>query len=205
MLSAGESGESACDQADGTVFVLAGGGNLGAVQVGQLYALLESGIKPDAVVGTSIGALNGAFVVNHADLSGMEELAELWASVRRRDVFPVSVRALARGVFGHQQFLFESLGLRSVLLRAQFGFTHLEDAPIPVHVVATDLNTGNPVVLDHGETIRCLLASSAVPGLYAPVEIEGRTLVDGGVVANVPIAAAEALNPSRVYVLPTVP
>jgi NTE family protein len=188
-----------------TVFVLAGGGNLGAVQVGMLYALLEAGIKPDAIVGTSVGALNSAFLAGHGDLAGVEELANLWASVRRHDVFPLSMRVLTRGVFGHQQFLFESLGLRSLLLRAQVGFARLEDAPIPLRVVATDVHKGEAVVLDGGETIPALLASSAIPGVFPPVEIDGLTLVDGGVVANTPIAAAEALGPSNVYVLPTFP
>jgi NTE family protein len=189
----------------GIVFVLSGGGNLGAVQVGMLYALLEAGIRPDAIVGTSIGALNGAFVAGHSDLAGVEELAELWASVRRHEVFPFSMRVLAHGVFGHQQFLFESLGLRSLLLRAQIGFSRLEDAPIPLHVMATDLRSGEAVVLNREETIPALLASSAIPGVLPPVEIDGRMLIDGGVVANTPIATAEALNPSSVYVLPTVP
>jgi predicted acylesterase/phospholipase RssA len=161
-----------------TVFVLSGGGNLGAVQVGMLYALLEAGIKPDAIFGSSIGALNGAFLASHADLAGMEELAELWVSVHRREVFPMSVAALLRGVFGHQQFLFESLGLRSLLLRASFGFERIEDAPIMLRVMATDLSTGEAVVLDSGETIKALLASSAIPGVFPPVEIDDRILID---------------------------
>lgn len=190
---------------DRTVFVLSGGGNLGAVQVGMLYALLETGIKPDAVVGTSIGSLNGAFLAGHANLAGMDELGELWASVRRRDVFPMSARAVSRGIFGHQPFLFESLGLRSLLMRANFGFDRLEDAPIPIEVVATDLDTGDPVVLKSGDTIRALLASSAIPGVFPTVEIDSHTLIDGGIVANTPIAQAEELEPSTVYILPTVP
>lgn len=188
-----------------TVFVLSGGGNLGAVQVGMLHGLLEAGIRPDAVVGTSIGALNGAFLAAHTDVAGVQELAELWASVRRRDVFPMSVRALARGVFGHGQFLFESLGLRSLLLRADVGFDRLQDAPLPFRVVATDVQSGEPVVLSRGETVRALLASAAIPGVFPPVEIGGRMLIDGGVVANTPVGVAEALDPGIVYVLPTAP
>jgi NTE family protein len=188
-----------------TVFVLAGGGNLGAVQVGMLYALLEAGITPDAIVGTSIGALNGAFLAGHPGLQGVEELAELWTTVRRTDVFPVRARDLVRGVIGQQRFLFESLGLRSLLLRAQIGFADLEDAPVPLSVVATDLHTGEAVVLERGNTVRALMASAAIPGVYPPVELDGRTLVDGGVVANTPLAQAERYNASRVVVLPTVP
>lgn len=188
-----------------TVFVLGGGGNLGAVQVGMLQALLRSGIKPDGVVGTSIGALNGAFLAGHANLSGVNELSALWDSLRRRDVFPVRVRGLLGGLFGHQQSLFGSAGLRGLLLQAHLGFERVEEAPIPLRIVATDFYTGAAVILDRGEVVRSLLASSAIPGLYPPVEIDGRTLVDGGVAANTPIAQAESLDPQVVYVLPTLP
>ena len=191
--------------AGGTVFALSGGGNLGAVQVGMLRALFESGIRPDAVVGTSIGALNGAFLAGHNDLDGVTELSELWGSVRRPDVFPVSVRSVVRGVLGRQQFLFDSVAMRDLLVRAHFGFARLEDAPTPLHVVATDLESGDPVVLSTGDTIRALLASSAIPGVFPSVEIDGRTLVDGGVVANTPITQAEEFDPAVVYVLPTAP
>lgn len=190
-------------ESGGTAFVLGGGGNLGAVQVGMLYALLEAGIRPDLIVGTSIGALNGAYLAGHADLDGVENLAELWAAVRRPDVFPMSMRSVARGLIGHRNFLFESYGLRSVINRAQLGFSHIEDAPIPLHAIATDLSTGEAVVLSKGLTTEVLLASAAIPGLFPPVEIDGRLFVDGGVVANVPILEAEALGASTIYVLPT--
>ena len=171
----------------------------------MLYALLEAEIKPDLIVGTSIGALNGAFLAGHADLAGMDQLGDLWASVRRREVFPMSVRAVLRGIFGHHPFLFESLGLQSLLMRANFGFDRLEDAPIPILAVATDLGSGDPVVFSSGDTIQALLASSAIPGMFPSVEIDGRTFIDGGVVANTPIAQAEELDPTTIYVLPTVP
>jgi NTE family protein len=188
-----------------TVFVLAGGGNLGAVQVGMLYALLEAGISPDAIVGTSIGALNGAFLAGHPGLRGVDELAQLWSTVHRPDVFPVRVRELLRGVIGHRKHLFDSIGLRTLLQRADLGFEDLEEAPTPLSVVATDLHTGEAVILSAGNAVSALLASAAIPGVFPPVEIDGRTLVDGGVVANTPIAQAERYDPSLVIVLPTVP
>jgi NTE family protein len=188
-----------------TVFVLGGGGNLGAVQVGMLYALLAAGIKPDGLVGTSIGALNGAFLAGHPDLAGIKALAALWESVRRRDVFPMRIGGLLRGAFGQQPFLFGSLGLRRMLRRADLGFERLEEAPIPLRVVATDLGARDAMVLERGDVVPALLASSAIPGVYPPVEIDGRTLVDGGIVANNPIAQAEAFDPQVIYVLPTLP
>lgn len=188
-----------------TTFVLTGGGNLGAVQVGMLRALLEAGIRPDRIVGTSVGALNGAYLAGHAELSGMEELAALWASIRRRDVFPVTVPGLVRGLLGRRNFLFPSLGLRNVIMRADLGYAQLEDAPIPCHVVAADLDAAEVVVLSSGSVVEALLASSALPGLYPSMLIGDRRLVDGSVLASVPIAEAVSLGASRIFVLPTVP
>lgn len=189
----------------GTVFALAGGGGLGAVQVGMLYALLEAGIRPDAVVGTSIGAINGAYLAGHADLQGMQALAEMWASVHRRDVFPLTVHNLVRGLRGKQDFICDPLGLRSVILRSRLGFSRLEDAPVPLYVVATDLEGSRAVVLSEGPVIEALMASTAIPGIFPAVRIGGRPLVDGGVLADVPVTQAEALGASSIYVLSTLP
>ena len=190
---------------ESVAFVLSGGGNLGAVQVGMLRALFEHGIEPDGVVGTSIGALNGAFVAGHPHLAGVDELAHLWMSVRRQEVFPLHPRSLVRGVLGHRPYLFDGFGLRSLLSRADFGFDRIEEAALPLRLVATELRSGRPVVLNRGRLVPALLASSAIPGVFPPVEIDGRTLVDGGVVDNTPIAEAEPLDPTVIYVLPTVP
>lgn len=185
-----------------TVFVLGGGGNLGAVQVGMLHALVEAGFTPDAIVGTSIGALNGAFFAGHGDLAGVEALRELWLTVRRQDVFPTNMRSIARGLFHSQNHLFGAEALRALVLRADIGFSRLEQAPIALHVVATDLCRVEVAMLSTGDAVTALLASAAIPGLFPPVEIEGRTLVDGGVLANLPVAEAEELDPSVVFVLP---
>ena len=185
-----------------TAFVLGGGGSVGAVQVGMLRALLEAGIRPDLVVGTSIGALNGAFLVGHLDLDGMKEMKHFWNSVQRREVFPISPRNLVRGVLGHHNYLFTHLGLRSLITSADLGFSRLEEAPVDVHVVATDLVSGEPIVLSRGDTVEALLASAAIPGVFAPIVIDGRTLIDGGVVANLPVRQAVELGANRLFVLP---
>jgi NTE family protein len=185
-----------------TAFVLGGGGSLGAAQVGMLRALLEVGVRPDFVVGTSIGSLNAAYLAGHLDLDGIESMAELWSTVRRADVFPLSVRSLVRGVMGHRNHLVDALGLRTLIGRAEFGFGNLEDAPIPVHTVATDLLAARPVVLSSGDTTQALLASAAIPGVFPPVNIGGRLLVDGGVLANLPVFQAVGLGATRLFVLP---
>ena len=153
------SSESTSRAKDTTAFVLGGGGSLGAVQVGMLQALLRAGIRPDLVVGTSIGSLNGAYLAGHPDLDGVRHLGELWASVRRSDIFRINVRRIVGGVIGNRDHIFDALGLRSLLCRADLGFARIEDAPIPLHVVATDLLDGKPVVLSSGDLIESLVAS----------------------------------------------
>jgi len=188
-----------------TAFVLGGGGNLGAVQVGMLFALIEAGIRPDLIVGTSIGALNGAYLASHCDLEGVDRLGRLWSGVRRSDVFSLSVRGLLQGVVGRRDHLFEDVHLRDLIMRADLGFARLEEARIPVHVMATDLLSGDPVVLSSGDTIEALMASAAIPGVFAPVTVGGRVLVDGGLVANLPVLQAVELGATRLFVLPTMP
>jgi NTE family protein len=149
-----------------TAFVLGGGGSLGATQVGMLQALLESGFRPDLVVGTSIGALNGAYLAGHPDLAGMRSLGHLWSSVRRPDVFRINVRNLLGGFLGRRDRLFEAIGLRRVISQADLGFARLEEAPVPVHVVATDVVTGAAVVLSDGDATDVLMASSAIRAFF---------------------------------------
>jgi NTE family protein len=187
------------------VFVLSGGGSLGAVQVGMLRSLIEAGIRPTGVVGTSVGALNAAFLAGHDDLDGVQALTDLWMSIRRSDVFPVSVPSLVRAISRRSQFLSDSARLRNLILRAELGFERLEDAPIPLRVVAADLACGEPVVLERGDAVSALLASSAIPGIFPSVRFDNRELVDGAVAANTPIAQAEGLNPTEIYVLSTAP
>jgi uncharacterized protein (TIRG00374 family) len=185
-------------------FVLSGGGSLWAVQVGLLRALLEADISLDLVVGTSTGALNGPFLVGHLDLVDIAALEKLWHLIHRLDVFRISPRHLMRGTFGSQNHLFSQLGMRSLNVRADLGFSRLEEAAIPIRVVTTDLFSGDPVVLSEGDTIEALVANAAAPGVFSPVEIGGWTLADGGVVANLPIRQALELGATRVSVLPAI-
>jgi NTE family protein len=185
-------------------FVLGGGGNLGALQVGMLYALIESGIRPGMIVGTSIGAINGAFMATRLDLEGIAELGRLWSSLRRRDVFGINAGTLVGGLFGRRGHLFDAGPMRRVV-ESFLNFRRLEDAPVPLAVVATELATGKPVVLESGDAVTALLASSAIPGILPPVEIGGRMLVDGAAAADLPLAQAVSLGAKELYVLPTAP
>jgi len=189
---------------DPPTFVLSGGGNLGAVQVGMIYALIESGIRPGMIVGTSVGAINGAFLASRADLDGIGEIARFWSSLRRRDVFGIGVLPLALGLVRQRSYLFDSRPMRRVL-ESFMAFTRLEEAPIPFAVVATALDTGEPVLLDSGNALTALLASAAIPRVLPPVEIDGRLLVDGAAAADVPLRQALSLGARNLYVLPTAP
>jgi NTE family protein len=186
-----------------TAFVLSGGGSLGAVQVGMLRALAERGIVPDLLVGTSAGALNALFVAARGPgPAALDELATVWAALRRDDVFPVRARRAVLALAGARDSLCTGSGLAS-LVRRHVGLARLEDARIPVHLVATDLLTGEEVLLSDGDALSAVLASSAVPAVLPPVRRDGRTLVDGGLADDAAISQAVALGAECVYVLPT--
>lgn len=188
-------------QADGVALVFQGGGSLAAPQVGMLRALLEAGLIPDLVIGSSAGALNAVAFASHPDLAGLDRLGQVWMSLRRRHVAPFSARMVLAAVTGCGAGLVSNSALRDLLEGADVAH-RLGGTAIPAHVVTTDLASGAAVVLSGGDTVPALLASCAFPGLYPPAELGGRLLVDGGVSADVPVLQAEALGARVSYVLP---
>lgn len=185
-----------------TAFVLSGGASLGAVQVGMLRGLGGAGIRPDLIVGTSVGALNGGWIASRPDAAGIDALAVLWRSLSRNDVFPTRPILGLLGFLGQRPNLLPNSGLRR-LLTDNLGFSRLEDAPIPLHVVATDVLSGHDVLLSSGNAVEAILASATIPAVFPPVKIDRRYLIDGGVVNNTPLSHAIALGADRVWVLPT--
>jgi NTE family protein len=183
-------------------FVLSGGASLGAIQVGMLQALAEHEVRPDLVIGTSAGALNAAWVAGHPGLAGLDQLAEIWAGLRARDVFPLRPWPGVRALMGRGSALISSEPLRRLIER-HLTFDRLEEAAIPLYVVATDVITGAEVLLDHGDAVAAITASASLPGIFAPVELDGNLLMDGGIANNTPISHAVALGADTVYVLPT--
>jgi len=172
--------------------VVGGGGVLGAAHVGVGYALEQRGFVPDLIVGTSVGALTGAIAAAHPG-SAAPWLDRVWSRLRRRDVFP----------FGHlssRGSIFADHGLRRLITTAALP-SQIERLRIPFTAVAMDLVTGAQVVLDHGDLESALLASAAIPGILPPVVREGRTLVDGGMIAYVPVRAALQAGAASVVVL----
>jgi len=180
-----------------TAFVLSGGASLGAAQVGMLTALDDAGVQPDLVIGTSVGAVNGAWV---AGGSHPAELGAVWRSLRRDTVFPARPLGGLLGFIGTRCHLVPDSGIRR-LLCDHLRFDRLEDSPVPFHVVATDLLSGCDTLLSHGDAVDAILASAAIPGVLPPVRIAGRDLMDGGVVNNTPISHAVRLGADVIWVL----
>jgi NTE family protein len=191
-------------EAPRTAFVLAGGAALGAMQAGMLQALFERGITPDLLVGTSVGALNAAFLASRPPtVATARELAAIWRDLSRGDVLPFSPATLIRGLAGRRSHLVSDRKLRQLAAR-HLQFESLEQAGIPLNLVAFDLLAGHEVLLSEGPVVDAVLAASAIPGVLPPVPWQGRLLADGGMANNTPISHAVRLGANRVYVLPTV-
>ena len=186
-----------------TAFVLSGGASLGALQVGMLQALYERAITPDFLVATSVGALNAAFIASRPQTPvTARELARIWRNLGREDIFPVSLNALVGGFCGRRDHLVPDRGLRQ-LLRRYLDFQDLADAAIPLHLVAFDLTEGRELLLSAGPAVDAVAAAASIPGIFPPVDVADRRLIDGGVVNNTPISHAVDLGAERIYVLPT--
>lgn len=184
-------------------FVLPGGGALAAYQVGVLDALTAAGITPDRLIGVSAGAMNAALFAWSSDADGVRRIERIWAGVRRRDLLRVHPGRLALALAGKRtSFLDNRHGI--AFLRKHLGSRLIEHAPIPLAIITTDLATGRPYVLESGDVVAAIVASSAFPGVFPPVEIDGHTLIDGGVVADVPLDVAADLGVAGVIVV-TVP
>jgi NTE family protein len=173
------------------------------MQAGMLQALYEREVTPDLLVATSAGALNAAFVASRPQtVETAKELGRVWRELQREDVFPVSMSALVSGACGRRDHLVPDRGLRQ-LVRRHIEFGDLAEAAIPLHVVAFDLSDGQEVLLSEGPAEEAIVAAASIPGVFPPVQIAARQLVDGGVVNNTPISHAVALGAERIYVLPT--
>ncbi|SFI45498.1 NTE family protein [Collimonas sp. OK307] len=183
-----------------TAFVFAGGGSLGAIEAGMLRELIASGVRPDFLVGASAGAINSVFFAYQPHTAGAMRLEFLWRGVRRQQILPWSIRSVLGAARGTH--LVNPAKLRS-LLYEHFGNRTLEDADLPVHVVATEMKTGNEIVISSGSAVDAVLASTAIPGVFPPVPLNGNMLIDGGVANNTPISSAIRLGATRVIVLAT--
>ena len=178
-----------------TALLLCGGGSRGAIEIGFYKALLEHGVSSDLIFGSSIGAINGAFLA-----AGWtpDELGALWSRFERKKLFSFNWQLLWHG--WKVNSLYRADRLASVL-ESTLPVKRFEELRIPLVVTATNLQTGQPVYLDSGELIPALLASIALPPYLPPVKHGGLHLIDGGLVANVPIREAVARGSQRIFAL----
>ncbi len=185
-----------------TAWVFAGGGSLGAVQVGMLKALMRHKLRPDLVVGASVGAINGAYFAGRPDAAGVAALERIWLGIDQDDVFPVTLRSGVAVLVGHRNYLVDPASLNG-LIGKLLPFKRFEEARLPCYVVATDIYNGHEVCFSEGEAQQAVLASASIPAVFPPVRYGDRYLVDGGVANNTPISTAVELGAQRVVVLPT--
>lgn len=186
-----------------TAFVLSGGGVLGAVQVGQLLALAEREIAPDILVATSVGSLNASLISCEPTLDGARKLAAIWTRLRSEDIFPGGRVARAWHVVSGGDHIYPNDGIRKLVER--LPIRTFEECAVPLHIGAMNLRSGEERWFSSGSLLPAVLASTALPGIFPPVAIDGDRYIDGGVVNNVPISRAIEQGATRIYVLTCAP
>jgi NTE family protein len=185
-----------------TAFVLAGGGSLGAVEVGMLEALVEARVRADFIVGSSAGAVNAAHFAGRPDAAGVRALRAIWARLRARDVFPFSPLGGLLGALALRDHMIDPRPFERLVTR-NLTYRNLEDAKVPVHVVAANVLSGREALLSKGNAVAAVMASAAIPGVFPPVKIDGTYYFDGSVANNTPVSAAFELGAERIIVMPT--
>jgi NTE family protein len=182
-----------------TAFVLGGGGVLGAVEVGMLRALQEAGVVPHLVLGTSVGAVNGAMVALDPG-DAVARLTELWGSAVEQPVYADRRLTQVRRVLAGGTHLYDSASLRQ-RLEAELGDRTFADLAVPFQCVASSIERALEHWFDAGRVVDAVVASAAVPGLFPPAEIDGEHFLDGGIVNSIPVGRAVELGARRIFVL----
>src|SRR6476661_3634426 len=167
----------------------------------MLQSLASRGTAADRVVGSRVGALNGAYYAGDPTIEGIQRLDAIWRGLRRNDVFPLTWRTMTRFLY-RRDFLVASDALRQLVDR-NLTYRNLEDAKIPVHVVATNILSGGTVVLSEGSAAQAVIASAAIPGAFAPVHFNDLYLADGAVSSDTPVAVAVERGARRLIILPS--
>ncbi len=182
-----------------TAFVLSGGGNLGALQVGMVRALFERRITPDLILGCSVGALNGSALASDPSLVMVGRLQEMWRNLADENVLPAgvfsTVQLARKGVAIH-----DSSNIRRVV-ESILPASRFEDLQVPFQCVATALVEGAETWFEQGPLIDPIIASSSIPAVFPPVTIDGVQYLDGAIVNDVPVSRAVALGCDRIFVL----
>jgi NTE family protein len=180
-------------------FILSGGGTLGSIQVGMLRALFEADIRPEVLVGSSIGSVNAAFLAADPSPERVEALRALWHGVRPRDVFPLNPLRMGHALL-RRGSLFPAERWRAFLTK-NLPYDRIEDAAVPLRIIATDFEDGSPVVLDSGSVVDAVMASTSLPGIFPPQRIGDHLYLDGVLSEPVPLRPAVDAGADTLYVL----
>lgn len=181
-------------------FVLGGGGMLGAAEVGMARALLEAGVQPELVCGTSVGAINGAAIAADPTPEGAQRLLEMWEALGRTDMFDGSLVGRIAGLVSRRTALHGNGALRRTL-QDHLPAGTFEDLAVPFECVAASVERAREHWFDSGELVEPVLASCALPGVFPPVRIGDEHFLDGGLVNSIPLGRAVARGADTVWVL----
>jgi NTE family protein len=174
--------------------VLGGGGAFGVVQAACIQAAFERGFRPDFVVGTSVGALNGAWIAMHPDQP--ERLLEIWAGLGAMKVVRLNPFRLARHALRRSSLCPNEIV--PFLLEAHVPGTSFEETVLPLAVVATNLSQGTKRVFRRGPLAPAIAASTAIPGVFEPVELDGELYVDGCLTASLDLVTALEMGATEI-------
>jgi NTE family protein len=183
-----------------TAFVLGGGGVLGAAEVGMLRALFEVDVTPDLVLGTSVGALNGAMVARDPTPTVIDRLTDLWQDANTaRAISDRPLRTMRRAV-ASRTHLYSADFMKDRLVE-EFGETTFEELAVRFQVCAANIEGAAEHWFSSGPVVEAIMASAAVPGLLPPARVGDEHYLDGGIVNSIPLGRAIALGADRVFVL----
>ena len=160
---------------------LGGGGAKGVAHIGVLHALEEARVKPDYIAGTSVGAMVAAMYAFNININTIANIA--------RDLTLAQITTFKLNKTG----FFTADPLKEILIE-YLGEVNIEDAAIPLSIVATDLTSGEEVIFTEGPLADAVCASASIPGVYIPMRLNDRILVDGGIVQNVPIRPLKSMG-----------
>jgi predicted acylesterase/phospholipase RssA len=198
--SAPDSVPASLTSPDLTAFVLLGGGSRGAAQAGAIAAVMEHGVRPDVIIGVSAGAWNGAYLAVDPTPERAGALCDIWAGLRNSDLLGGGWWRAAVSAVSGRASLYSAAGPLGVADRYMEKHD-FEDLKIPLHILATNLTTAQPMLFSSGRLLPAVLASSAVPGIFPPMVIDGQVYVDGGLLEWDACAAALRLGAQKIYLI----
>lgn len=200
MVAAADVIDSTSGDGGSTAFVLGGGGALGAHEVGMLRALADAGIIPDLILGTSVGAINGALFAADPTADGARRLNELWREFNRNDIFGGPLLRQV-GTLARTRTYMQAFGPLRDMLAQTLPVSRIEELSVPFECVAASIERAAEHWFTEGPLAEAVLASCAVPGILPPVRIDGESYIDGGIVNSIPVSRAVALGARTIYVL----